>query len=285
MTVMRDGVPVLQRAAGARIDGSPATSDAPMVVASVSKVLTATMIGRLARQGMIDIEAPVPWDTLGVTPDPGWYDVTVRELLAHTGGMPVVRTSWFTGDGDCASVLPGLVAQAPQSHRGRWTYSNGNYCALGRLVEVLTGEPLDVAAQRLLFDPVGVDGVHSTLGGQLPTDVAYSSGVTRLSRLGGAGTFIVSTDDLAAVLATVTPDDRLAMVWPGMMIDQYGWGHTGTIDSAKACIWVLESGRTVVATTVAGRSPASGGGVCDHTVPAVAADLDLAAGRPDRSPP
>jgi hypothetical protein len=69
------------------------------------------------------------------------------------------------------------------------------------------------------------------------------------------------------------------------MVDQYGWGHTGTVDGALACAWVLEGGRTVVAATVSGRSPSTGGEVCDLVVPAVAGDLGMDQGSPDRSPP
>ncbi len=87
MTVVRDGRAVLQRAWGTTIDGAPATSDSPMVVASVGKLLTALMIARLDEAGAIDVDAPMPWTDIGVPTHPGWADVTLRELLAHTSGM------------------------------------------------------------------------------------------------------------------------------------------------------------------------------------------------------
>jgi len=285
LSVVRDGAPVLQRASGATVDGAGASSDSPMVVASVSKLLTALQVARLDQATLVDVDGPVPWDTIGITPHPAWLDVTVRELLAHTSGMPVVRTSWFGGGGDCRSFLPSVVAAPPQAHRGRWTYSNGNYCALGLLVESTTGVPLGAAAQGLLLDPLGLSGVHLTTDGPLPGDVPYGPGLNRLSRLGGAGTYVVSTDDLALTLAAMSDDDRSTLQWPGVLVDQYGWGHTGTVSGAKACAWVLEGGRTVVAVTVAGNSPATGGQVCDLVVPALGGDLGNAAGRPDRTPP
>jgi len=222
---------------------------------------------------------------MAVAVHPAWADVTPRELLAHTSGMPVVRREWFEGGTDCAGFLPFLLGSPPTGTRDRWTYSNGNYCALGLLVESATGLPLDAAARALVFDPLGPTGVHLTTGGQVPTDVAYQPGVERLSRLGGAGTFIVSTDDLAAVFAALTPTDLELLTWPGVIVDQYGWGHTGTVDGALSCLWVLEGGRTVVAATVAGGSPPTGGDVCDRVVPAVADDLGIGLGTPDRSPP
>ena len=285
VTVLRDGVPVFARASGNTIDGEEATSDSPMVVASVSKLITGMAVARMHEQGLIDVDERVPWALLGVTPDPAWADVTVRELLNHTSGMPVVRTSWFDGSGDCASFLPQLVDRPPASYRGRWTYSNGNYCALGLLVERVTGMPLDQAAQQLVFDAVGATGVHLTVNGQLPTDLSHAPGVARLSRLGGAGTFIVSTDDLAAAVDATTLADREVMSWPGIIVDQYGWGHTGTVSGAKSCAWMLEYGRTTIVATVAGNSPDQGGAVCDIVVPAIAADLNIFGGRPNRTPP
>lgn len=285
LTVLRDGDPVVRRASGTTISGAAAGSDSPMVVASVGKLLTALQIARLDQADLLAIDGPVPWDVIGITPHPGWGDVTVRELLTHTSGMPVVRSSWFGGAGDCRAHLPTLVADPPREHRGRWTYSNGNYCALGLLIESTTGVGLGVAAQGLLFDVVGADGVHLTTDGPLPHDVPHAPGLGRLSRLGGAGTYVVSTDDVAAVLAARRDGDAEALQWPGVLADQYGWGHTGTVDGAKACAWVLEEGRTVVATTVAGSTPGTGGDLCDRIVPAVAADLGVFAGRPDRSPP
>jgi D-alanyl-D-alanine carboxypeptidase len=257
-----------------------------MVVASVSKLVTAVLVARLDEGAQLDLDAPVPWEVAGLVPHPGWTDVTVRELLHHTSGMPVVRRDWFVrGGGDCRSFLPALLAEPPQAHRGRWTYSNGNYCALGLLVEGFTATTLDAAAQRYLFDPLGASGIHATTAGLRPGDVAYTPGVDRLARLGGAGNLVVSTDDLALLLASMTPTDRRSITWPGVFADQYGWGHTGSVDGAVSCAWVLEEGRTVVVTSVAGSRPGTGGGVCDRVLPALAVDLRLpVSGEPERRP-
>ncbi len=256
-----------------------------MVVASVSKLITALTVSRLAQAGAIAIDAPAPWDAAGLAVHPDWRGVTVRELLEHRSGMPKVRTSWFDVSGDCASFLPGLLTAPPTDQRGKWHYSNGNYCALGLFAERLTGEPLDALAQRLVFEPIGLEGVHLTTSGQRATDIAYGPGVSRLDRLGGAGSLIVATSDIASAMATMNAEDRAALAWPGVMIDQYGWGHTGTVDGAKACAWVLDGGSTVAVVAVAGNSPGSGGALCNRIVPAVGSDLGRFAGVPQRTPP
>lgn len=284
VTVVRGGDIVFSRASGTTIDGQPASGDSPMVVASVSKLVVAMGVARLHDQGLVDVEAPVPWADLGLTPSAGWNDVTVRELLDHRSGLAKARYSWFTGEGTCRDYVPTLLDTPPNGDRGRWVYSNGNYCILGLLIEQRTGQPLDAALQGLVFDPVGASGVHLTYGGLQPGDVPHPEGVERLSRLGGAGTLIVSTDDTATMLGRMTAADREILRAPGVFTDQYGFGHTGSVDGAYACIWVLELGATVVSATIAGNSVSSGGGVCDLVVTAVATDLGLGTAKPDRTP-
>ena len=254
-----------------------------MVVASVSKMMTALAVSRLAQSGPLDLDRPMPWAFMGLQPHPGWNDVTPRDLLGHAAGMPVVRTSWFSGAGDCAQYAPSLLGGAPRGHRGTWTYSNGNYCVLGLLVEFLTGQPLDVALADLVFEPNGLSPARLTTNGQRPDEVGHRRGVERLSRLGGAGTLLMSTDSVAGALAWLTPSDYESLRLPSGFIDQYGFGHTGTVGGAVACAWVLEAGRTVVAVTISGERPATGGAICDAIEPALGSDLGFYAGTPSRS--
>jgi D-alanyl-D-alanine carboxypeptidase len=281
------------------VDGADVTTASPFVQASVSKLVTSLTVVRLHLAGRLDITAPVPWDALGLTVDPAWRTVTPRELLDHTSGMPVARETWFDDPGDCRVPLAPLLTAPPRSHRGTWTYSNGNYCALGLLVEAVTGTTYDQAARTLVLDPAGVTTGHLTTAGVQPGDAPYTHplGVGRLSRLGAAGQWVLATDAVAAVLATVTPEEEALLdssavmvapdttlgprAWPtgpsafvpGLQTDD--WGHTGTVLGAKSCAWVLEGGRTVVVSTVAGESPSSGGALCRTVLPALSADLGL----------
>lgn len=280
-----DGALVYQRASGTTIGGSPMTPDSPMVVASLSKLVTALTIARLVERGDLALDQHIPWTAMGIAHHPAWDDVTVRELLTHRSGMPIARRSWLDDPGGCSIPLADAIAKPPREHRGTWVYSNGNFCALGLLIEHVTGKRLDAAAQALVFGPAGVTGPRLTIDGPQPGDAPYRNGIDRFDRLGGAGGWLASTDDLARMLTTVTDDDRVTLAWPTVFADQYGWGHTGTVDGAVGCAWVLDRGRVVVVAVVAGRSPSTGGAVCDAVVPAAAADLGLpVTGRPERTP-
>ncbi|MFK8024120.1 MAG: serine hydrolase domain-containing protein, partial [Ilumatobacter sp.] len=284
LTVAQAGEIVVSMASGTTVGGIPATGDSPLLVASVSKIVVATAIARLADQGSIDVSDAVPWADIGISPHPAWGNVTIRELLDHRGGLPTARSSWFTGESDCRTHVSSLVQNPPTADRGRWVYSNGNYCVLGLVVEHRTGAALDAGLQQLLFDPIGRQGVHLTDGGLREGDLPHDDRVERLSRLGGAGNLVISTDDLATLFARLTDADRTVLRPPAVFTDQYGIGHTGTITAAKACVWLFDGGATVVAAAIAGDSVSTGGAVCDLIVPAVAADLGRSAGEPDRTP-
>ncbi|HEY4333696.1 MAG TPA: serine hydrolase domain-containing protein, partial [Ilumatobacteraceae bacterium] len=170
VTVIRDHKKVFARASGTGPSGRAVTPESPMVLASVSKLITATTIARLVEAGSITLDEPVPWDSMGIAHDPAWNDVTVRELLTHTSGMPIAQKSWLNLPGSCAIPLTAALAAPPTPKRGTWVYSNGNYCALGLLIENVTGVSRDAAAQALVFDPIGVIGPHLTTTGLLQND-------------------------------------------------------------------------------------------------------------------
>jgi CubicO group peptidase (beta-lactamase class C family) len=285
ITVLRDGAPIYRRAGGTTLGGEQVTTATPMVLASVSKLITSLTIARLVEQRLIDLDAPVPWTAMGIAHDPAWDSVTPRELLGHTSGMPIARDSWLNDPGSCAVPLQEAMAAPPRAARGTWVYSNGNYCALGLLAEHAGGLPREVLARQLALDALTTHGAHLTTDAPAPADGPYAKGVARLERLGGAGTWMASTDTIAEMLAAVTAGDQLTMAYPAVMVDQYGWGHTGTVDGAKACAWRLDGGRTEIVAVVAGNRPGSGGGLCDLLLPALHADLGLAdLGKPHRLP-
>ncbi len=284
ISVRRQGSAPFDRAVGTRRDGQPVNPDTPFVMASVGKLLTGLTVARLARLGLIDVSAPVPWGAMGLPRHPSWDDVTVRELLDHSSGMPTNSKEWLDDPAPCSVPLAAAMAAPPSETRGIWRYSNGNYCALGLLIEHVTSQPLDAATDALVLAPAGVVGPYLARFGDRPDSAPYVKGTARLLRLGGAGEWIASTADIASVLMTVTDEDRATLRWPGIFQDQYGWGHTGTLDGAKACAWVFEGDGTVMVAVVSGEYPRTGGKVCDQLVPALASDLGLWAGEPVRVP-
>lgn len=284
ITIIRDGEIIVQEVAGQAQDESDLEDDSPIVVSGVSKLITALAIGRLAEAGLVDMAAPVPWAALGLSTHRKWEPVTISQLIEQTSGMPAKNNLWKTSTESCATNLTALLKAQPVSKRqGKRTDANGNACLLGLLIEQVTGESLEAAVQRLVFDPVDVEGFHLVGEGLLPTDGGLVDD-QQLVSTGGAGTFVVSTEGLAAVFAELSDADRAIFTDPAVMRDQYGWGHTGIAKNVSSCLWILEEGLTVLAASAAGTS-VNGGVTCDRFVPAIATDLelDLGSAKPERN--
>ncbi|WP_069165669.1 serine hydrolase domain-containing protein [Nocardia altamirensis] len=147
---------VLHRGTGVAV-----TTDSVFLCGSIAKVYTATMVMRLVDQGKIDLDGAVV-DMLPefATPDPeATAQITVRQLLSHTGGV----TNDFNYDGgrgdDClAEFVKAAREVALDCKPGTGTsYGGLGFVVLGRLIEVVTGTTWDQAVQDLLATPLGLD--------------------------------------------------------------------------------------------------------------------------------
>ncbi|MDG9692129.1 serine hydrolase [Streptomyces sp. DH17] len=145
----------------------PARPDARFRAGSVTKVVTAATVLRLAAQDEIDLDAPVQ----GYLPDLFTREfeqpISVRQLLNHTSGIK-------PGDGlgdDFAEVYAhrfetltpqrvaaSAIAKGPEDFTPgtRQQYLNINYTVLGLLIEKVTGRSYVSVATRLVLRPAGM---------------------------------------------------------------------------------------------------------------------------------
>ncbi|MFH8241418.1 serine hydrolase domain-containing protein [Streptomyces sp. NPDC018321] len=145
----------------------PAHPHARFRAGSVTKVVTAATVLRLAAQDEIDLDAPVQ----GYLPDlftPEFEQpISVRQLLNHTSGIK-------PGDGlgdDFAEVYANrfetlspqevaasAIAKGPEEFipGTRQQYLNINYTILGLLIEKVTGHSYASVATRLVLRPAGM---------------------------------------------------------------------------------------------------------------------------------
>ena len=84
--------------------------------------------------------------------------VTIRELLTHYSGLPPdvnLKDDWGLAAPDKAEGIRRAMQSSLTSEPGtKFVYSDINYITLGALVEKLSGETLDVYAQRHIFTPL-----------------------------------------------------------------------------------------------------------------------------------
>lgn len=120
----------------------------------ITALVTSTAVLCLAAEGLVALDDPVNGHlrSLRLADD----TITVRELLAHTGGVesPPSLSLWGDSVADVADVL-GPVAGCC-GPRGEFAYSDGGYAVLGQLVTDLTRTPFAQAAARLVLEPLGM---------------------------------------------------------------------------------------------------------------------------------
>ncbi len=136
-------------------------------MASIVKPFTATAILQLAQQNKLDLDAPVvrylPYFRLA---DRRYSLVTVRQMVAHTSGMPdVADYEWNKpqfDDGALERYVRSLNGLELLFEPGlKFAYSNIAYDVLGDVVAKSSGETFEDYVQERILTPLGMQ--HSTL--------------------------------------------------------------------------------------------------------------------------
>jgi CubicO group peptidase (beta-lactamase class C family) len=131
-------------------------TDSIFDLASLTKVYTAILALQLVDRGRLELGAPVRHYLPGFT-GAGKDKITVAMLLAHTSALPVGAK--ITGRADDA-VRWAAVLATPLVGGGvpgtTFRYSSVGLMVVGRLVEKLTGKPLDRALRDNVTTPLGL---------------------------------------------------------------------------------------------------------------------------------
>jgi CubicO group peptidase (beta-lactamase class C family) len=143
---------------------SPRVTEATLYdLASVTKVVATTAMAMvLLDQGRLDLDATVGryLGTAECGSEAGSRPlcaVRVRDLLAHSSGVPAWAPLYRELRGQEAHVAH-ILAMEPDCAPGtKSVYSDLGMIVLGAILERVAGEPLDVAARRLCFEPLGMD--------------------------------------------------------------------------------------------------------------------------------
>jgi uncharacterized protein YbbC (DUF1343 family)/CubicO group peptidase (beta-lactamase class C family) len=132
----------------------PMTPDTIFDAASLTKVVaTAPSVMILAQEGRLRLTDPVSRYIPGFERY-GKRDITIRHLLTHTSGLrPDVDlvVPWAGADQALALAVEEVPVARPDE---RFIYSDINFMLLGRIVERVSGLPLDRFAQERIFAPL-----------------------------------------------------------------------------------------------------------------------------------
>ncbi len=285
VAVSKDGHPVHAAARGLAdpFHGIAVTPTDQFRIASISKVITGTVVLELVADGRLALDQavlPIIADAFHVTlGDPQMSKVTVRELLGHRSGFGAFEPQFFDNQSvSCEdAAITALTGHLSGTPGGGETYSNMNFCILGLLIEQIAGDGYSTVVDQRLLAPLGITDMHLAGNGVFdPGMVVHAEGAGRdfLDVLDGAGAWVASAPDLVRILDSLDPakpgwhplpDDlaNLMHQWPqgggslglAMRLWRDGsWGHTGTIESTHSIVLHRQDGYTV-AILVSGSRP------------------------------
>jgi D-alanyl-D-alanine carboxypeptidase len=306
--VMRNGEQLHVAAFGMEnpFEGRTATIDTRFRIASISKIFTAVAIMQLVEDGSIELDEPFVRQ-LGVKRsfnDSRIASVTVRQLLSHTSGFTAERGIFFAHGVDTwQQAANDALDQVLQFDPGTaFQYSNTNFCLLGLLLEVVTGQPFETAIRERVLEPIGISAHLAPTFDNTPGDALHPSvpGRNYMETLGPAGGWVTTPLDIAQLAAALRTGSTAPPLLNRATVDlmrepvrvpvsipppingwSYGlglilfgdgsWGHTGTIESTHAIVVNRPDGLTI-SVMVSGNAPNN----TDHLIDVI--DQAIAAG-------
>jgi CubicO group peptidase (beta-lactamase class C family) len=164
VAVVRQGENVYENAFGVEnLDtGEPLSPQHLFHFASVSKPFVATAVMQLVEQGKIDLDEKVitylPYFELA---DPAYAEITIRQMLNHTSGMPDVEDyEWDnpqTDEGAAERYVRSLSGESMIGPPGgQCVYSNMAFDTLGDVIAKVSGLSFEAYVKKNILDPLGM---------------------------------------------------------------------------------------------------------------------------------
>ena len=267
----------------------PVGPDTPFRLGSISKTFTAALVHLAAREGRLDLDAPVVDILAGFRlADPeATARLTTRHLLTHQGGF---FGDIFEDEGTGPDALARYVRHLARAEQTvppgtLSSYCNAGTVLAGRLAEIALGADWETLVRRRITEPLGL----AATAPRLPDDAAGAvrtagdsvpAGSPQLRSLGPAGATAFSTPlDLVqwAQALWVAPPNGLGLFaamsapevappspgfalgfGPGLMRfsdDGRLWGHDGAVPGQSSFLRFAPDRGVALALMVAGGDP------------------------------
>ncbi len=233
--VARGGRILALRASGlANVElGVPNTPATRFRIASLSKLFTAVVVGRLYERGTLAPDTPVSRFLPGF---PDGDRITIDLLLHHRSGVKSLNDLPIHEDAMHGNSLDDLIAEIGKqplefAPGERTQYSNGGYAVLAKILELASGERYEALLKREVLDPLGLDATaHEADGaliagrafGYLP-DPAHRHGrvpapYQEMATKTGGGSLVSSVEDLFRFAQAIGRDRLLrSSTWPSVL--------------------------------------------------------------------
>jgi CubicO group peptidase (beta-lactamase class C family) len=122
-------------------------------IASMTKPVTAVAVLMMQDEGKLSIDDPLA----KYIPEFAGHGVTLRHMLTHTSGMGEATPAELAAAKTLADLVP-IYAKKPVffAPGSQWKYCQSGINMLGRVVEVVSGMPLDQFFAKRIFKPLGM---------------------------------------------------------------------------------------------------------------------------------
>lgn len=224
----------------------PNTTDTKFMIGSVSKSLTATLMLIQVQKGLVDLNKTVS-DYLPEFKGKPAANVTIKQLLSHTSGMPNydiikdffprISRQHFSREDYVKIYADSALAFAPGS---RYAYSSWGYFTLGYIMEKVTGKTYSQLMKEDIFDKAHMSNSgsyqHMQIVPKRATGYDYSFGgftsadFRDQSNTMGTGDLYSTVEDLFKFHLAISNNTLLNkeltndMLAPGMRPARYGYG-------------------------------------------------------------
>ncbi len=161
----------------------PVTLDTRFRIASISKTFTAVAIMQLRDAGKLSLDDPASkylnWFTLRYPDAP---EITIRNLLTHTSGLPRDSHGPMWTDGDAPEhdefVKETSLRKPTRPPYDHFAYSNLGYSLLGDIIEAISGQSWAEYLQQNILNPLEMS---ETFPVPKSDDAGLAKGYSRLS--------------------------------------------------------------------------------------------------------
>lgn len=230
--------PALVEGTADMFSGRPVSTDDPVRVASISKLVTTLGVLRLVDAGMLDLDRDVSDYLSWPLRHPQFPDrpITLRLLLSHRSGLTDGADYIIPLGETIRQRLADPRAWDPQHGPGDdwFHYTNLNFPVVASVMEAATGERFDRLMQRLVLKPLGLSACYNWSG----CNGAAAASAVVLYRADGS----VARDDLRGNLPAcpvVVPDgkpcdlDGYTPGWNGALFSPQGGLRISMHDLAR----------------------------------------------------
>jgi CubicO group peptidase (beta-lactamase class C family) len=162
--------------------GLPVTQDTLFAIGSVTKAFTATTIGALVDEGLLEWDRPLR----DYVPDVRLHDafaserLTIVDLLSHRSGLPRHDLTWLGQPTRSRANIVRALRFLPLSRdlRQEFQYCNLGYLVAGHVVEALSGVPWEDFLRHRLLGPLGMRRTNLSVDEML-ADADHAAAYTR----------------------------------------------------------------------------------------------------------